>query len=130
MKFQNLIFCSHFFHNYYFISIIEQSVFYSRSSVWNLVVLLPLLGITWVFGVFSVNEHTILFQYIFAVANAFQVGKVMRMKVILGVVKQNGFNVKQNRFSIYFASSSFKTTNVLNFRGYLYSASIVHLTRE
>jgi len=40
--------------------------------VWNTLVILPLLGVTWVFGVMSVNEHLVAFQYIFAVANSLQ----------------------------------------------------------
>ncbi|KAH3725557.1 hypothetical protein DPMN_051402, partial [Dreissena polymorpha] len=44
----------------------------ARLGVRSLCVLLPILGITWVFGVFSVNEQTVAFQYIFAVCNALQ----------------------------------------------------------
>lgn len=34
--------------------------------------LLPVLGITWLFGFLSVNEHVIAFQYIFAILNSLQ----------------------------------------------------------
>ncbi|KAH3725486.1 hypothetical protein DPMN_051330 [Dreissena polymorpha] len=44
----------------------------ARLGVRSICVLLPILGITWVFGVFSVNEQTVAFQYIFAVCNALQ----------------------------------------------------------
>lgn len=34
--------------------------------------LLPILGLTWVFGIFSVNKDLIIFQYLFAVFNSLQ----------------------------------------------------------
>ncbi|XP_065927074.1 adhesion G protein-coupled receptor L3-like [Magallana gigas] len=34
--------------------------------------LLPILGLTWVFGIFSVNQDLIIFQYLFAVFNSLQ----------------------------------------------------------
>lgn len=39
-----------------------------------MIVLLPLLGITWVFGLLAIDERTIAFQYIFAILNSLQVG--------------------------------------------------------
>jgi hypothetical protein len=36
-------------------------------------VLLPLLGLTWAFGVLSVNENTIVFAWLFTIFNSFQV---------------------------------------------------------
>lgn len=44
-----------------------------RRSIKVTVVLLPLLGITWVFGFMAVDESTIFFHYIFAIANSLQV---------------------------------------------------------
>ncbi|XP_057299606.1 adhesion G protein-coupled receptor L2-like isoform X2 [Hydractinia symbiolongicarpus] len=35
-------------------------------------VLMPIFGISWVIGVFAINEQTILFQYIFTAVNVFQ----------------------------------------------------------
>ena len=35
-------------------------------------VVLPLLGITWLFGLLSFNSQTIAFQYIFAICNSLQ----------------------------------------------------------
>ncbi|KAL3875926.1 hypothetical protein ACJMK2_033830 [Sinanodonta woodiana] len=43
-----------------------------KSSVKAAVVLLPLLGITWVFGVLAINADTIVFQYTFALLNSLQ----------------------------------------------------------
>ncbi|KAL9976359.1 hypothetical protein ACROYT_G013653 [Oculina patagonica] len=43
-----------------------------RSGVKAALVLMPLLGITWVFGLFSVNSKTVAFQYLFAIINSLQ----------------------------------------------------------
>jgi len=47
--------------------------FPTRSGVKAALVLMPLLGITWVFGLFSVNAKTVVFQYLFAIFNSLQV---------------------------------------------------------
>lgn len=44
-----------------------------RRSVKITVVLLPLLGLTWLFGFMAVDENTIFFHYLFAVVNSLQV---------------------------------------------------------
>ncbi|XP_067018681.1 adhesion G protein-coupled receptor E2-like isoform X4 [Acropora muricata] len=44
----------------------------ARRSVKITVVLLPLLGLTWVFGFMAVDENTIFFHYLFAVVNSLQ----------------------------------------------------------
>ncbi|XP_031572893.1 adhesion G protein-coupled receptor L3-like isoform X2 [Actinia tenebrosa] len=43
-----------------------------KAGLKGMVVLLPLLGLTWVFGLMAVNEKTIAFQYIFAILNSLQ----------------------------------------------------------
>ncbi|XP_077985319.1 adhesion G protein-coupled receptor L4-like [Glandiceps talaboti] len=43
-----------------------------RASVKAAIVLLPLLGMTWLFGLVSVNRHTIFFEYVFAILNSLQ----------------------------------------------------------
>ena len=35
--------------------------------------LMPVLGVTWIIGLFAVNEHTEVFAWIFAVLNSLQV---------------------------------------------------------
>ena len=37
------------------------------------VILLPLLGITWVIGLFAVNQETSFFAWLFVILNTFQV---------------------------------------------------------
>ena len=47
--------------------------FFFRTTARVSLVLLPLLGISWVFGVFAVNDDTVVFQYIFTISNSIQV---------------------------------------------------------
>ena len=44
-----------------------------RQGVKTCVVLFPLLGLTWVFGVLSVTDDGLVFQYIFTIFNSLQV---------------------------------------------------------
>ena len=37
------------------------------------VILLPLLGLTWLFGLFAVNENTVVFAWLFTIFNSLQV---------------------------------------------------------
>ena len=53
-----------------------------RETLCHIMAITPLLGITWIFGVLSVNQDLIAFQYIFAVANSLQV----RFKYLINVV--------------------------------------------
>jgi hypothetical protein len=39
----------------------------------GVIFLLPILGLTWVFGVVAVNNTAVVFQYIFTIFNSFQV---------------------------------------------------------
>lgn len=48
-------------------------LYISRSGVKGAMFLLPLLGLTWIFGLLAVNEDTIIFQYLFAIFNSLQV---------------------------------------------------------
>ncbi|XP_048576851.1 uncharacterized protein LOC5503492 isoform X2 [Nematostella vectensis] len=42
------------------------------AGVKGALVLLPLLGITWVFGLLAVTKETVVFQYVFAISNSLQ----------------------------------------------------------
>ena len=56
-----------------------------RRSIKVTVVLLPLLGLTWVFGFMAVDENTIFFHYIFATINSLQVFSVICTHVKFGL---------------------------------------------
>lgn len=48
-------------------------VFSFRLTAKAVAVLLPILGSSWIFGVLAVNDHALVFQYMFAVFNSLQV---------------------------------------------------------
>lgn len=58
-------------------------LFFPRAGVKGMIVLLPLLGLTWVFGIMAINKDTIAFQYLFAILNSLQVRKLYFVHVIL-----------------------------------------------
>ncbi|XP_070555708.1 adhesion G protein-coupled receptor E5-like [Ptychodera flava] len=43
-----------------------------RVGIRAIVMLQPLLGLTWLFGAFAINENTVIFQYLFIICNALQ----------------------------------------------------------
>ena len=51
-------------------------VAYDRAILKATVILLPLLGLTWVFGLLAVNEDTTVFAWIFTVLNSLQVSYI------------------------------------------------------
>ena len=44
-----------------------------RSLLKALIILMPLLGVTWIIGILAVNEDTQVFAWIFAILNSLQV---------------------------------------------------------
>ena len=53
-------------------------LFPCRAGVKGMIVLLPLLGLTWVFGLMAINKDTMAFQYLFAILNSLQVRKYLQ----------------------------------------------------
>jgi hypothetical protein len=51
----------------------DDDLLYSRSASKTFGAVIPILGITWVFGVMAFNESSVVFQYIFAITNSIQV---------------------------------------------------------
>ena len=41
------------------------------------ILLLPLLGMTWIIGIFAVNNETQVFAWIFAILNSLQVNNII-----------------------------------------------------
>ncbi|XP_052286124.1 adhesion G protein-coupled receptor L2-like isoform X3 [Dreissena polymorpha] len=58
----------------------KSTVERSKSAVWCLSALLPLMGLTWVLGVFYVDESMAWVQYAFAVCNSLQLWKAHKTK--------------------------------------------------
>ena len=50
-----------------------MSHFTHRTAIKSTVILLPLLGLTWIFGLFAVNENTTVFAWLFTIFNSLQV---------------------------------------------------------
>ncbi|CAI8057705.1 Adhesion G protein-coupled receptor L3 [Geodia barretti] len=71
------------------------------------VILLPLLGLTWVFGLFAVNENTVVFAWLFTIFNSLQglfifIFHVIRNDRVWGLVKK--------RYAAYSTSRASKST--------------------
>ena len=47
------------------------------------VILLPLLGMTWVFGMLAINNDTIVFAWIFTILNSLQVTNYVLISFII-----------------------------------------------
>ena len=54
--------------------IAKIKLFLTRSLARMVLILLPVFGLTWLFGILAVNEDTLIFRYIFATFNSLQVG--------------------------------------------------------
>ena len=52
--------------------LISVSFVLRRSGIKSAVVLFPLLGVTWLFGILALDRKTIVFQYLFAIFNSLQ----------------------------------------------------------
>ena len=50
-------------------------------------VLLPLLGLTWSFGVLAIDQNVVIFLYLFAIFNSLQVWKIGRHSVYQSVIQ-------------------------------------------
>ena len=64
-----------------------------RTMLVALVVLLPLLGLTWTFGLLSVNSNTTVFAWLFTIFNSLQVGECRQKKNLRVSVTQNSYYV-------------------------------------
>ena len=52
---------------------IDKCSILNRALVKAAVLLLPLLGLTWLFGLLAVNDDTVVFAWIFTILNTLQV---------------------------------------------------------
>uniref|UniRef100_A0A668AFP7 Adhesion G protein-coupled receptor D1 n=2 Tax=Myripristis murdjan TaxID=586833 RepID=A0A668AFP7_9TELE len=76
-------------------------------------VLLPILGISWIFGVLAINTHTLPFLYIFAVFNSLQGFFVFLFHCLLNSEVRAAFKHKTKVWSL--TSSSIRNINVKPF---------------
>ncbi|XP_065903383.1 adhesion G protein-coupled receptor L3-like isoform X2 [Dysidea avara] len=54
----------------------------AKSMIKAAIIVTPLLGCTWVFGLFAVNEHTVVFAWIFTILNSVQGFAIMYFYVV------------------------------------------------
>ncbi|KAJ7379075.1 hypothetical protein OS493_018872 [Desmophyllum pertusum] len=71
----------------------------ARSGVQSAVVLLPLLGITWLFGILTFNSDTLAFQYLFAIFNSLQGFFIFLFHCLLNSEVRRAFNRKKKVWS-------------------------------
>lgn len=76
-------------------------------------VLLPILGISWIFGVLAVNHHSLAFLYIFAIFNSLQGFFVFLFHCLLNSEVRAAFKHKTKVWSL--TSSSIRNINVKPF---------------
>uniref|UniRef100_A0A8C9U9J7 Adhesion G protein-coupled receptor D1 n=1 Tax=Scleropages formosus TaxID=113540 RepID=A0A8C9U9J7_SCLFO len=76
-------------------------------------VLLPILGISWIFGVLAINGHSLLFQYLFAVFNSLQGFFIFLFHCLLNSEVRAAFKHKTKVWSL--TSSSIRNVNVKPF---------------
>ncbi|XP_077149422.1 adhesion G-protein coupled receptor D1 isoform X2 [Ranitomeya variabilis] len=76
-------------------------------------VLLPILGSSWIFGVLAVNEHSIVFQYMFAIFNSLQGFFIFLFHCLLNSEVRAAFKHKTKVWSL--TSSSIRNINVKPF---------------
>ncbi|MFT7796880.1 adhesion G-protein coupled receptor D1 isoform X7, partial [Arapaima gigas] len=76
-------------------------------------VLLPILGISWIFGVLAINRHSLPFQYLFAVFNSLQGFFIFLFHCLLNSEVRAAFKHKTKVWSL--TSSSIRNVNVKPF---------------
>ena len=84
-------------------------VYIIRSTLKATVILLPLLGLTWVFGVLAIDSNTSVFAWLFTICNSSQVCNAPKLMVmhILGLSFCCAlYKLLQNSIHFTYASSS------------------------
>ncbi|XP_012683935.2 adhesion G-protein coupled receptor D1 isoform X2 [Clupea harengus] len=76
-------------------------------------VLLPILGISWIFGVLAINDQSLLFQYMFSVFNSLQGFFIFLFHCLLNSEVRAAFKHKTKVWSL--TSSSIRNINVKPF---------------
>lgn len=61
------------FYQVLYMQLLFITINFCRSSLKSVVVLLPLLSITWIIGVLTFNQQTTLFHWLFTIFNSIQV---------------------------------------------------------
>ncbi|XP_070579546.1 uncharacterized protein [Ptychodera flava] len=84
-----------------------------KASIRAAVVLVPLLGVTWIFGVFAISKQTIFFQYLFVILNSLQGVFIFIFHCLLNEEVKTSFRRKYRKGSKV-GSKTGKTTGCNN----------------
>ncbi|XP_030439296.1 adhesion G-protein coupled receptor D1 isoform X1 [Gopherus evgoodei] len=84
-------------------------------------VLLPILGSSWIFGVLAVNDHAMVFQYMFAIFNSLQGFFIFLFHCLLNSEVRAAFKHKTKVWSL--TSSSIRNINVKPFNSDIMSGN-------
>ncbi|XP_052245383.1 adhesion G-protein coupled receptor D1-like [Dreissena polymorpha] len=68
-----------------------------KKTLWSLCVLVPLTGVSWILGIFFVNESASFMQYVFAVCKGLQGVYIFVFNCILNGQVRNGFKTERIR---------------------------------
>ncbi|XP_052218375.1 adhesion G protein-coupled receptor L3-like [Dreissena polymorpha] len=68
-----------------------------KKTLWSLCVLVPLMGVSWILGIFYVNESASFMQYVFAICNGLQGVYIFVFNCILNRQVRNGFKMESIR---------------------------------
>ncbi|XP_076111872.1 uncharacterized protein LOC143080082 isoform X2 [Mytilus galloprovincialis] len=82
----------------------------SRIGLKSICIILPLFGVTWVLGAFSVNDDLVVFQYLFAIFNSLQGLFICLFHCFFNKQVRQGYNHYQRRLH----SKSTNSTNTDN----------------
>ncbi|CAG5131543.1 unnamed protein product, partial [Candidula unifasciata] len=82
----------------------------TKSALRTVCILSPILGLTWVFGVLSVNGDTIAFQYLFAILNSLQGLLIFILYCVIAHQVRDGFKAIQRKYR----AKSFDSSQVLS----------------
>ncbi|CAG2198997.1 unnamed protein product [Mytilus edulis] len=69
----------------------------SKIGLKSICVILPLFGVTWVLGAFSVNDDLVIFQYLFAIFNSLQGLFICVFHCFLNIQVKQGYRKYQKR---------------------------------
>ncbi|XP_071126674.1 adhesion G protein-coupled receptor B3-like isoform X2 [Mytilus edulis] len=92
----------------------------SRIGLKSICVILPLFGVTWVLGAFSVNEDLVMFQYLFAIFNSLQGLFICLFHCFLNKQIRQGYNHYQRRRKSN-RSNSMMSTDTSNYVSIVYT---------
>lgn len=92
-----------------------------RSGLRSLGTLLPVLGVTWLFGILAVNKNADFFQYLFIIANSLQVSVFCYLYMIKNI-KFDKYFKETIKYAFYFNFhiETFKNNNLYAFLSKVY----------